>query len=291
MKNLIKKNIFKTLRIGIAGTGRVGTSLARFFSEKKCVPYVLVNRPGNPTRALIKDIRPAHSGKSYHLLSDCEFIVLAVPDPEIENAAKQISNIRFTSKNIYLVHTSGSCHSGFLNLAKDNPEAAIHIGSMHPMQTFIRKTIATKNIPLPDLQHTFFGLEGERRTIRFLESFMKYLDCRYIIIPSKDKLTYHIGGVFAANFLVAMFDSVIRIYRRMGADPESARAIIMPLIETTIQNCRRLSPSDALTGPASRNDLKTIEKHLQRLNELDPVIANAYYGLTEICFRMKGFGS
>ena len=41
--------------------------------------------------------------------------------------------------------------------------------------------------------------------------------------------------------------------------------ILQPLIEETAKKIKSLSPSDAQTGPAIRNDQKTIEKHIDFL--------------------------
>jgi antitoxin component of RelBE/YafQ-DinJ toxin-antitoxin module len=38
--------------------------------------------------------------------------------------------------------------------------------------------------------------------------------------------------------------------------------VLHPLIQETAQKIKELSPSEAQTGPALRNDTKTIEKHL-----------------------------
>ena len=41
--------------------------------------------------------------------------------------------------------------------------------------------------------------------------------------------------------------------------------ILQPLIKETAQKIQSLSPSEAQTGPAVRNDQKTIEKHIDFL--------------------------
>ena len=42
--------------------------------------------------------------------------------------------------------------------------------------------------------------------------------------------------------------------------------LLMPLIEETIRKIRNMSPVEAQTGPALRNDTKLMEKHLSLLN-------------------------
>ena len=43
--------------------------------------------------------------------------------------------------------------------------------------------------------------------------------------------------------------------------------ILQPLIEETAQKIKSLSPKEAQTGPAVRNDTKTIEKHIDFLKD------------------------
>ena len=43
--------------------------------------------------------------------------------------------------------------------------------------------------------------------------------------------------------------------------------MLLPLIQETAQKVQYLSPSDAQTGPAKRNDLPTIKNHVHLLEE------------------------
>lgn len=43
--------------------------------------------------------------------------------------------------------------------------------------------------------------------------------------------------------------------------------ILYPLIEETASKIKTISPKEAQTGPAVRNDKKTIKKHVNLLNE------------------------
>ena len=43
--------------------------------------------------------------------------------------------------------------------------------------------------------------------------------------------------------------------------------ILSPLIKETAEKINRLSPEDAQTGPAKRNDIETIHSHLDFLSD------------------------
>jgi predicted short-subunit dehydrogenase-like oxidoreductase (DUF2520 family) len=55
--------------------------------------------------------------------------------------------------------------------------------------------------------------------------------------------------------------------------------ILQPLIQETADKIKFLSPKDAQTGPAARNDQKTIDKHLVFLN--DDLEKNIYNLITQ----------
>ena len=42
--------------------------------------------------------------------------------------------------------------------------------------------------------------------------------------------------------------------------------VLLPLIEETAKKITSVSPKDAQTGPAKRNDQQTIKNHLEQLN-------------------------
>ncbi len=277
------------MKISVIGTGAVGSRIAVFLKEKNFHIHALVNRPKSPSRELIKRVQPVFAGKSYSLCSDSHVIFLTIPDPELESAAAEFRTIRFHEKRVFLIHTSGSHSAGILKEAKKNPFTFLHTGSMHPMQTFPKIDEKPCSFSKPDLNSIFFGIEGDEKCLSFLRSFLRHLDCAYGFIPSGMKLSYHLGGIFASNFLVALIDSSLRLYAGAGWNRKKSKAVIFPLIEETLRNCLLFDPAKTLTGPASRNDRWMIQQHMKYLNKLDPVLANAYHALTEVCLKMKGF--
>ena len=69
------------------------------------------------------------------------------------------------------------------------------------------------------------------------------------------------AAVFVNNFTNYLY--------QIGADILSEKdipfEILIPLIQETGKKIERLSPEMAQTGPAKRNDQKTIEKHLKMI--------------------------
>ena len=56
------------------------------------------------------------------------------------------------------------------------------------------------------------------------------------------------------------------------------REILRPLVENNIRRMLESSPEEALSGPVERNDVETVQKHLQTLQGSDRTV---YLALSE----------
>ena len=116
---------------------------------------------------------------------------------------------------------------------------------------------------------------------------VKQLKAHWVTIPEQWKILYHAGGVITSNFLVALFMASVRIYQQLGISKVEALKILMPLAEKTLAHIKEHGPKDALTGPASRGDFKTIQAHRKALLQLDPELEKMYNVMTQICSNSK----
>lgn len=86
-----------------------------------------------------------------------------------------------------------------------------------------------------------------------------------VLLAEEDKTLYHIGAVVASNLLVALEHAAELIYQEIGLHEEKALKALMPLIEGTVRNLRRLGTEKALTGPVARGDIGVLRRHLECL--------------------------
>jgi predicted short-subunit dehydrogenase-like oxidoreductase (DUF2520 family) len=91
---------------------------------------------------------------------------------------------------------------------------------------------------------------------------------------SNDRLHYHISAVFVNNFVNHLFSKGKEHIAEHDLDWE----VLKPLIHETIAKISDLDPLQAQTGPALRNDKRTIERHL---NELEGKSKEIYTLLTQ----------
>jgi predicted short-subunit dehydrogenase-like oxidoreductase (DUF2520 family) len=92
-----------------------------------------------------------------------------------------------------------------------------------------------------------------------------------------DKALYHAGAVFAANYLATVEAMAERIMQAAGlTDPAP---LLEVLARTSFDRTFALGPGAALTGPAVRGDVGTIERNISALRDRVPDAVAAYVEL------------
>ena len=249
-------------RIGIIGYGNVGSSIALYFQKKRKKVFVLTSK-------LLKNkkfINFFNYNQIEDFINSVEVILICIRDDKIEDIIEILKKFQIKNKIIY--HTSGSLTSDVLKTLKNN-----YVGSFHPIQTFPK--------PNPNLlENIYFSFEGEKYEVA--KSLANFFKSKIIKIKKENKLLYHIACIFASNFpsfLLTIADELIKISTRKNY------TILIPLIQTSIKNAIVYGPRNALTGPAKRKDLKTIENHLKFLKTFNPEIYKLYKIISEMILK------
>ena len=168
--------------------------------------------------------------------------IIAVSDDAIAEVSSKV-------KNSFVVHTSGSVSMNSLKNKTDR-------GVFYMLQTFSKnKEVDFSEVP--------FCLETKTdKNYLLLEKLAKSIGNKIYQIDSEQRKALHIAAVFVNNFTNHMY--------KMGNDicieHQVPFEILQPLIEETAVKVKTLLPVKAQTGPAIRNDKKTIKNHLDLLN-------------------------
>ena len=80
---------------------------------------------------------------------------------------------------------------------------------------------------------------------------------RPVVVPDARRAGYHAAAAIAANHLVALLGQVERVAATVGLPLEA----FLPLAQGALDDVGFLGPAAALTGPASRGDTATLERH------------------------------
>jgi predicted short-subunit dehydrogenase-like oxidoreductase (DUF2520 family) len=117
------------------------------------------------------------------------------------------------------------------------------------------------------LRGAFFCLEGTRKAKLVAESIVRDLGGRSFTIKTENKVLYHAAAVMASPHLVALFDVATEMLAACGLSRRDAQKVLLPLLESTVNNLKSSNSQQALTGTFARGDVATVRKHLGALSE------------------------
>ncbi|MBR4788030.1 MAG: DUF2520 domain-containing protein [Bacteroidales bacterium] len=129
-------------------------------------------------------------------------------------------------------------------------------GVLYPLQTFSKDTVY-EGLQVPvclETDHLGASLDKVER----LAAALSDRCCR---LSEQQRAVAHLAAVFACNFSNAMFTIADDILKNNGMNLD----LLRPLMQQTLDKLDSMSPREAQTGPAKRDDRRVMEKHLQAL--------------------------
>ncbi len=91
----------------------------------------------------------------------------------------------------------------------------------------------------------------------------------------------HISAVFACNFTNAFYTIAQEITDSVNLDFD----LLRPLIQETADKAMLNDPKDVQTGPAKRNDVQIMQKHLKLL-ENETQLKDLYQSVSQYIVKM-----
>ncbi len=259
-------------RIAVVGPGKVGTAMAFLLKQKGHEILGFAGHNTESTHRAAEALAVSGVAEPEELTRAAEIILITTPDRAIEDVCKQIQEKQGFHGGQVVIHMSGALPAEVLSPAK---EAGALILSLHPLQSFADVEQAIKN-----LTGSFFSIEGDEQAVPVGIGLVQNLGGRYFRIDSDKKPLYHAGAAIASNFLVATLHWAIRSFEQLGISEEEAICALWPLIQGSLNNVKSLGPARALTGPISRGDITTVNKHLE--------VIRASQEENELLYRVQG---
>ena len=187
--------------------------------------------------------------------------LLCVPDDDIAAVASSIA----LSEDRVVAHVAGSRN---LDVLAPHPR----VGSLHPLMALPSGSDAERLI---GATYCVAGDELVREVALSLSG-------RVITLRDDQRTIYHAAAVVASNHLVALMGQVRALAESIGLSLED----FLPLSQQSLVDVARFGPDAALTGPASRGDMTTIDAHLAAIPESERstyvALANAAFELSEL---------
>jgi predicted short-subunit dehydrogenase-like oxidoreductase (DUF2520 family) len=193
--------------------------------------------------------------RGVRLGSDDPFLVLlCVPDRAIAEVAAS------TPPGPWIAHVSGATP-----LAALDPHTQRF--GLHPLQTFPQR-----NGPATQLDGAWGAVTAETEEARALGfELAETLGLRPFELDDSRRAAYHAGASIASNFLVTLRAAARSLLESAGAPPDALDPLIRGVIDSGF----------GLTGPISRGDWETVERHLAVIREERPELERLYLALAE----------
>jgi predicted short-subunit dehydrogenase-like oxidoreductase (DUF2520 family) len=182
-----------------------------------------------------------------------DLVVLCIPDSAIAAVAGAIA------PGPWIAHTSGA--TGLAALAPHTRRL-----SLHPLQTFTRARGADQ------LDGAFAAITAESpAALTIARELAGLLGLEPFALADADRAAYHAGAAIVSNYLVTLQRAASLLLTGAGAPP----AALVPLMRRTIDN------GFELTGPISRGDWTTVDRHLEAIRERTPALEPLYRVLAD----------
>jgi len=256
---LLSRNILNScMRIVIIGSGNVATVLGRLFKKKGHSVIQVMSRHGEHAKTLAGELGCSYT--NYDGLTDmsADLYLVAITDGVLFDL-----NRSFSLGNKLIVHTAGSVSKEVLK------DISTNYGILYPFQSLRKEMEAIPEIPLLVDGNT------EEATI-LIEDFAKTLSPLVKRTTDEERLRLHVAGVVVNNFTNHLYMMAEDFCTKENLDFK----LLLPLIQETTQRLTMYSPKDVQTGPARRNDVFTLDKHLRILSE-HPKLKYLYLKLTD----------
>ena len=231
----------ETLKISIIGTGNVATHIASALKENNIEVSHLFGRNKEKLSLLSEKI----GATPLYSLDDIpnQLCLVCVSDDAIVEVINAIPS------HIPIAYTSGSVKISSMKERKD-------LGVFYPLQTFTKdKEVNFFEVPLFIESNNDYFTQTLFDLAWTISRSVQYAD-------SEERSKLHLAAVFVNNFT----NHIITLSQNYCKEEKVDFDHLRPLLEETISKLKKRDGFDNQTGPAKRNDLKTIDFQKEQLS-------------------------
>lgn len=251
------------MNVVIVGSGNVASALSVLIQKAGHEIVQVVSRNIEHARVLASRYNAAAVSLAEPQFAPADIYIVALTDAALDSIEK-ITGF----KNKFVVHTAGSVSIDVLKNSSSN------YGVLYPLQTLTKVTQQIPEIP--------FLIEGNtKETLHRIMKFARTLSNNVIPVNDSERLHYHIAAVFVGNFTNHLYAIAENFCEKEKIDFKN----LLPLINEVTSRVNNNSPRDVQTGPAIREDIFTINRHLQTLSS-HPDLKYLYLKLSESILKL-----
>jgi predicted short-subunit dehydrogenase-like oxidoreductase (DUF2520 family) len=238
------------LAVGVVSAGRVGSIVGAALTRAghRVVAASAVSDASRDRAA--RHLPGAEILPPPDVVAAADLLLIAVPDDAI---APLVASLPIRPGQI-VAHTSGALGAGVLRPARDAGALTI---ALAPAMTF-----TGREEDLQRIEGISWAVTGEAEARFVGEALALEMGGEPEHVDEADRARYHAALVYAANHLTTLVNDAADQLRAIGvANPER---LMSPLVSASLDNALRHGDA-ALTGPVSRGDAGTVDRHLEAL--------------------------
>lgn len=244
--------------IVIIGAGNVAHCFGHLMKLHGHQVKQVISRNRDHARELAEELHAEPSNDLMDIDMEADVYLLAVGDDVIAELNDQLR----LGRRI-VVHTAGAVPMDAIS------RISVNTGVMYPLQS-IRKE--SKNYPeIPLLLEA-----ANDEVLKRLTALGQSISSSISVMNSQQRLQMHLGAVFCNNFT----NHLIALAKFYCGQEGRDFSLLAPLIRETFQRLDRYPPESVQTGPALRNDERTMALHETLLKNY-PSMAQIYPLLSE----------
>lgn len=247
------------------GSGNTATVLSQVIAKAGHDIVQVASRSEENAKALAANYNATTAPLSAATFLDADIYIVALHEAALDHIEK-IPALR----DKLVVHTSGAVS---INALKD---ITASYGVLYPLQSLSKFTDYVPEIP--------FLVDGNNQEIMHrILGFAKTLSDNVIEANDTERLNYHVAAVFVSNFTNHLYALAELFCEKERLNFKA----LFPLIDETTSRAKTLSPFLTQTGPAIRDDIFTLNRHLQALTS-NPHLKYVYLKLSESIIKQHG---
>ena len=251
------------MKVVIVGTGNVASTLSAVIQRAGHEIVQIISRNDENAKKLASKYNVRSGTLLDSEFAEADIYIIAIADAGLESIEK-IKGFQ----NRLVVHTAGSVPMDILKVCSST------YGVLYPLQTLSKETEHLPEIP--------FLVEGNNKeTLHRIVEFARTISDRVIPTNDTERLHYHIAAVFVGNFTNHLMAMTETFCEKEKIDFK----VLLPLINEVTYKVNHSSPHEAQTGPAIREDIVTLNRHLQALSP-HPDLKYIYLKLSESILKL-----
>ena len=234
-----------TMKVVIVGSGNVATVLGKVIHNAGYQIVQVLSRNENHAKELAQKFNCSSGSFKSTEYKDADIYILAITDTALYHLDQYVH-----LGNKLVVHTAGSVSKEVLK------NVSSRYGIIYPLQSLTK----INGDDVPEIPLLVDGNNDD--TKKYIQEFCKIFSENITLADDEERLKFHVAAVLVNNFTNHMFAMAEEFCNKENIDFEK----LYPLIDETVYRIKFHSPQSVQTGPAIREDIYTLGKHLQILS-------------------------